>query len=478
MAVKMQKLYLFAVIIFGIFHWLNFYLLTASPKSLSWELKNFTVNDWRKETMYLEVLHDSVENRILPFKVPNLKEVFMVKDNFLGAPIWSMVPQYFLMAFLSPMLAIITNHLLMFGVGCWGLWLLAHKYQLGAGSFWLMAIIFNLNGYFVEKVTAYGPGQMGYYFLPLFFYTLFKIHDANQLSVRKQWYEGTMMGLILAGILFQGSLHIYVEAITFLIFFAILRRCLWGFLLVSLVTTFALGMVRLLPAAMTFGHQANVHSNWGYLNPIKVFKAMLVIYHASNNPPANGWWEWSFYISLFGLVLLLIFGFMPLFRKKEWVILKNWGAFYLPFYVFIIISFWKFRKFIIPDVIPLLNAESWPSRYIIFPVLLLTIIAAINLEGFWRSIKSSLLKGTLICTLALLTLSLLKHSWFWRMHYAQNAFEQALQQEAIKFDTIHLTISSHYSVSLYTWSFWIGLWCSILTFLFCCLWLWRQKRRA
>ena len=64
-----SKVFFLILFLFGIFHWLSFYLLVTSAFPLQWQLKDFTVNDWYKEIAYLRVLQESIQQGILPFKV-------------------------------------------------------------------------------------------------------------------------------------------------------------------------------------------------------------------------------------------------------------------------------------------------------------------------------------------------------------------------------------------------------------------------
>ena len=65
-----------------------------------------------------------------------------------------------------------------------------------------------------------------------------------------------------------------------------------------------------------------------------------------------------------------------------------------------IISFHKLKFLLLPNFIPLFNAESLTARYIIIPVLFLTIVAAINLNVYLKknsnNVKISFLTVTLI----------------------------------------------------------------------------------
>jgi hypothetical protein len=82
----------------------------------------------------------------------------------------------------------------------------------------------------------------------------------------------------------------------------------------------------------------------------------------------------------------------------------------------------------VPEFIPMLNIQSVFQRYIIIPLILLTIIATINFQGFveyYKNIKR--VNIVLVGATSILALFLFNHSRLWRNHVVQNQFDWAEQ---------------------------------------------------
>ena len=90
--------------------------------------------------------------------------------------------------------------------------------------------------------------------------------------------------------------------------------------------------------------------------------------------PIYGWWESSLYVSLIGLFMLVYFGMWGPFLKLEWSKFNGWKSLALPCFIILIISFRRFKFFLIPNWIPLLNAESVTARYMIIPLVIVSIV--------------------------------------------------------------------------------------------------------
>ena len=144
-----------------------------------------------------------------------------------------------------------------------------------------LLLVFNFNGYFVEKITAYGPHFMGYFMFPYVFYILLRIIDSDYKEKAYRIKYGICLGLFLVTMLFQGSIHLYVETITFIILWLLFNFKYWKTIFIALMTTFSVGAVRFLPGILTYGTGPNPHSyEWGgYSDLNKLFDGLLSLKH-------------------------------------------------------------------------------------------------------------------------------------------------------------------------------------------------------
>ena len=447
------------------------------------QYKYFTAHDWVREQKCQELISESLRSRTIPYHVPNYPKMHTVgKDRFLGSVPYTISPQALLLFFVNSQIFTIINLLLMFSIGFYGCIIIKRRYNLGLLSFAFLFLIFNFNGYWVEKVSAYGPGYMGYFLLPFVLYILMQISNLDYSNKNEQHKWGVWLGLCTATILFQGSFHLYVEIITFIIIWGIINFRYWQPALISCIVSFLIGMVRFLPAAVSYGTSPNRHALiWGgYSNP-QHFMDAFVDLRTHLDHPIYGWWESSLFISLVGLLFLFYFGIWAPFMKHKWTKLNLWKTLILPCSIILFISFRRFKYILIPNWIPLLNAESITTRYMIIPLLIVTFIATINLQGFidkywkWKNVRY-----LLVISIFSLTLFLFNHSRLWRMHKVQNEFisyNSWNEGERIAHEyyiNLQLYINNNMDDKIYIIAFLMGLFLSVISFFLVILWLWRK----
>ena len=275
----------------------------------------------------------------------------------------------------------------MYSIGFFGCLLIKQKYKLDNISFTFLFIIFNFNGYFIEKITHWAPHFLGYYILPYIFYILLKTIDHNTKDKKLQIKEGIFVGISLGFIFMHGSLNLYSITFSFIIFFIIFNYKYWLFGLIGITLNFLICSVKLLPSSLAYGTKGNHHYwEWGgYGNLELLFKN--IIYPGKFYEPINSH-EWSLYITLPGLLLIMYFAFWAPFINEKWIKYKLWKKFLIPTLILFIISFRHLKHFVIPHWIPLLNSESLTARYMIMPLLVITILATINLQSFLTYYKN------------------------------------------------------------------------------------------
>ena len=481
---KRAWFFLGALYLLGVAHWIFFFYfvypeggdrtlfhMVSSPAAL-FESHIFTAHDWYREIKYQTVIHEAVRTGTLPFHMPEFsKLVFSARDRFLATPIWPMSPQILLHYLLDPYPFSVVNLLLLYSVGFYGCLLLRNGYNLSFSSFVFLFLLFNFNGHFVEKIAVQGSTQTGYFFMPYLLYAIFRASEVESGCHRDRLRWGIILGLVLAAILYQGSLHLFVECVTLVLIWGVVNPQLWAASLGSLLTAFLAGAVRLLPAAVSYGVQANPHAAniVGYGQPDMLIEALVMI-RTHLSPPAFAWWEFSLYVSLVGLVMMLYFGLWGPFMSFPWVRFRGWRVMAVPCAVIALLSVRDWKAYIIPNWIPLLNAESVTARYMIIPLLVVVVIAAINFQGFvdkyWGLRK---VRYALLASLAVIAGFLFNHSRMWRMHKVQFEFDRvmALGLFGEKPDPTWLIVPrivNDYTDSWYITSFWVGLVISCVAF--------------
>ena len=442
------------------FPWIIFYFYNPIDKTFIFP-NEIHVNDWHKELEYLRVLKESWIQQVLPFYVPNFGELFGSGDlqSFLAMPIYTLSVQSFLLIYLDPMHFHIINHFLLISLGLWGCYLLKAELKLNFIPFVFLLITFSLYGGFISKISAYGPSQLGYYFSPFVIYIIFWLsRQENKLSLKEEFSVSILLSLSLAGIIFQGSLHYFVEWITFLIFWGIFNLKYLRLLAISALVTILLSAVRIFPAAVQNSTGGNLREIGGYgFNP-EFFLQTFISIRGITDFPAFAWWENSNYVSIFGFIMIFIFAFFIYFFKKKDLLKINNLLF--PLAIIFIISFSNFRAILVPDFIPLLNIESITTRYMFIPCLFLISIASFNFDKFYKKLRKRKTKVIIWLMLTAHIIFLYVNVYVWSLQKIQQELYSYGQEEllsslnAIK---TQLFISNQAQEGLYIDSFYYGL---------------------
>jgi hypothetical protein len=380
------------------------------------EYPELSAHDLGKETKYIRVIKESLSSNRLPFHVANLSKIFQASnDRFFSSPIWPFSPQILLLYILTPMSFIFINHLLLYTIGAYGLIKLSKEHGLKYPAFLLIFLIFNFNGHIIEKFAVYGSGQLGYYFIPLMllFFLRLMPSDVDNRQSKAYYVNSIYLGIAFALILLQGSFHIYVQFVTFIIIWTFFNLSKLKYAVISLTISFLINAVRIIPAALSFGVGSNKEKAFGYYDPVMLFKAVMYPTTHLTYPPFH-WWEVSVFISIFGFLILLKYSILdPLIDQKGPGRQFNYKI-YAPIIIMILLSMWKVKHYLVPDFIPLINSESVATRYAIVPLVFLTVIASFNLSRS-LSIMSSWRKALIYLLLGLLLVSLLDHLLQWRL---------------------------------------------------------------
>jgi len=450
--------------------WLVFYFLNVEGYGSNFSITGFHlpqevyVNDWHKELEYLRILRESLLSYELPFFVPNLNELFGAsaitdKGEFLAIPIYPFSFQSILLMFMEPMQFHVLNHLLLISLGFFGCYLIKKEFILSLLPFFFLVITFNFYGGFVGKIAAYGPSQLGYYLSPYIILILYRIGIAEHSSYKNQSvFLACCLGVVLSGVMYQGSLHCFAEWVTFLIFWGIFNLKHFKFLFIAGLTTIFLSMVRLLPAAIINSTNANQHNIHGYgFNP-EFFLQTFISIRGITDFPAFGWWENSNYISIIGFLLILIFGCLVYFFNKQQSL--NIKGFTPPLLLLFFISFSDFHTLLIPSFIPLLNIESITTRFFFIIVLFMIVIATVNFDKFYKSIDSLKNKFVIWFLIIVHSLFLYLSVFVWALHKIQAQLHDYGGTElsgSLIIRNINLYIQNDLTHTSYVNSFYIGL---------------------
>ena len=384
----------------GFVHWLWF---------LNYGQMSFKPHDWGKEFIYYSILSQSIKSGNMPYHIPL---AFQGTNRFLALPETNLSPQIFLLPLMSVGTFIVFNVLLLYSAGFIGTLLLKRRYSLSLLSFTVFFLLFNFNGHIVAHLGVGHSMWAGYFLLPFLFLFLLELLEGSP------WRTSSIkIAFVISAILLQGSFHVYIWCLLFLIFMLAFN---WKFakpLIASIVVSGILSAYRLLPAIFALWGKKEKFV-WSYPTPLELLDALTTIREA---PPDRvrpwgtaGWWEYDIYVGLIGLALLLVFGIWLRFSKHDYLDKFRYPALDIPIFAMTVLAISYFQAFITRIPIPILKSERVPMRFVVIPVVALALLSSIRMESVLARVKQTFkFRFIAIATLVLMALNFLDHSFIW-----------------------------------------------------------------
>ena len=384
----------------GCFHWIWFF---------NYGHMSFRPYDWGKEFIYYSVLRQAVETGAMPY---HISLAFHGSNRFLALPEINLSPQIFLLPLMSVGTFVMLNTVLLYAAGFVGSLLIRRRYSLSLLSFTVFFLLFNFNGHIVAHMSVGHSMWGGYFLLPFLFIFLLEILEGGP------WRTGALkIAFALSAILLQGSLHVYIWCLLFLIFLLAFNWKHVKPLALAIGISGVLSAYRLLPALFALWGKKEKFI-WSYPTPLELLDALTTIRDSTPERlrpwGTAGWWEHDVYVGLIGLAVLVFFGICLRFSRREDLEKYKYKALDIPLFLMTLLSVSYLHAFVTRIPIPLLKSERVAMRFVIIPIVVLTLLSSIRMEAVLRQVKQTFkFKFLAVCALVLAALSFVDHSYLW-----------------------------------------------------------------
>lgn len=398
----------------GILHWIWFF---------NWGNVSLRAFDWRKESAYLETLRSAIDTARLPLQWNQLD--VQGTPNFLGIPEVSLTPDIVLLPWLDNTSFVLCHTLLFYSIGFGGTLFLAGAFNASMIAFIALWGFINFNGYITSHMATGHFQWLGYFLLPVFFVLLLRGIAVAREGVSFDALFAWSTALVLAVLFLNGSFHIAVWCLMFLVIVLPFRWKMWMNVAAAIVGTIGLSAGRLLPAAMSFW-DADPRFISGYPTIGVLFDGLTVLlpytFEVGNEVQGGlAWSEFDIFIGVTGFALLAGFSAVAVRFHRRALDFSLPVAGCLMF----VLSLGSVYSFANALHVPLLNAERVSSRFIILPfiIALLAMIAGIDYGlGAWRRRT----KVIILTALPLFFYEVFRHSSHWRI----SVLEQSITGQA------------------------------------------------
>lgn len=399
----------------GVAHWLVFFC--TAPNSFAFRVMNFSAYQWPREFVFLSTLQDAVVEGVIPYHI-----FYPMKETtrFLGIPDYIISPQILLLGTTDIATFVLVNTVFLYSLSFIGCLLIKKRYQLSLFSFSAMYLLLNFNGNITAQLGAGHYVWAGFFLLP--FYCLFVL---ELIEGKHSLSQSIKLALILFVMILQGTYHFYTWGVMFLLLLALFAREHAKPILIAVALSVPLVAVRVLPAAMTFwGAEREFLS--GYPTLLHLLEGLIIIKpHTTETVGVLhnlSWWEYDFYIGLLGLAFVGYGGIYLRFKKSSKLEGLTYKALDMPMLLMSLFSLSIFYAPITYLPLPLFGAERVSSRFLIIPILMLIVLAAIRLnQTLPQWIEKPVAKLLALFGLAQLGLSLAMHTNVWRVSVLEQA---------------------------------------------------------
>jgi hypothetical protein len=391
---------LIVLLAIGAFHWAWF---------INYGDVTFRIHDWGQEHIYYSVLRQAANTGSIPF---HMSMRFHQTDRFMSIPDTNFMPWVLVLPAMSAGKFIMLDLLVLYALGFIGSVLLMRKYNLSILAFTFFFLIFNFNGHIVAHLAVGHTAWGGYFLLPFFFLFLLEMLEGSAT-----WRNSLKIAFILFAMMLKGSFHLYTWCLMFLGFLLIFNwkyaRTAFG----AIVASAVLSAFKLIPAAYTLlGRQEKFI--WSYPTFRDLIDAMVTIRIESPERLRfwgnAGWWELDMYVGLIGLAVIIYFGIVLRFSKRDDLGDIRYVALDLPVLLMALFSISYFHAFLTRLPIPLLRGERVATRFAVLPVVTLALLSSFRISRVLRRVRMGVKAwGLGIAALAAMALAFLDHSFLW-----------------------------------------------------------------
>jgi hypothetical protein len=387
---------------------------------LNWGEIPFGLHDWAEGTGHrLAFLQNAIQESKLPLHMPDGSALRNVTDRFISTPDTILSPQLLLLGFVGLGEFVVINTMLLYSVGFIGLVLIAKRLRLSVVSFTAVFLLFSFNGHITDHIIVGHMHWAGYFLLPLF---VLLVLDAMQR--RPGWTWTLKVGVLMLFMFLQGSFHLFVMSLLFLALLAVGDRRMRAPAAKAGIATLALSLGRLLPPALE-AEKFDSEFLSGFISVRQLLAALIEIrtpipseVFDPNPLMPLGWWEIDHYVGMVGTGFLLVFGIAYAWREGK---LNSTLA--IPMFTMAFLSIGRIYRPLNLLGIPLLSSQRVSTRFVIFAIVFLIVIAAHSLQHYFnRNRISTTGRLGLLALLALMGHDLWQHVKLWRIERMYDLF--------------------------------------------------------
>jgi len=385
---------------------------------LNWGDIPFDILDWSQEGPRYLFLKNALQEKRLPLHIDS---PMVETDRFLGIPDTLLVPQSFLLLWLTPGQFILVNVLLNYSLGFYFLLRLKHELRWTLPTFLVVVPLTTLNGFLLSHLSVGHSMWVNAFLLP---WLVILCLNFPQEKINWRWIlQFSLFSLVL---FLQGGFHFALWSWGFLLVHALTKKSTIKTGLVAVLFAALISMVRILPASISFyASERRFIAGFRSLNDLVSALIQLQLPEESQVLLNSGLpnWETNFYIGLLGGLFVLLFGIiLPIAKKNSKSLFRRY---WIPIIILTVLSIGQVFRVTNLLPLPLVHAERVSSRFFYLPFLFLVVIAGDHFNLWWQNFKGQP-KRWLVLSAGILILlhDLVQNARLWRVDRMATLYEK------------------------------------------------------
>tara|TARA_X000000368_G_scaffold390621_1_gene353986 strand:- start:266 stop:1810 length:1545 start_codon:yes stop_codon:yes gene_type:complete len=440
--INLRSLTFLLFFIFGTIHWYLF---------LNFGDPTFKTFDWKHTYQVHDIIKQSVKELKIPYHVsmfdaPNIipkdsKSIYEAENGsydirYLSSGNNHVSPHLILFIFFDIPTMMFLNILVFFSIGLWGILCWIKKFNLSIPASFFLFIIWSFNGFIVTRMGVGHLGSCsGYLVIPMFFWLLYRFIEKEKLK----WQDHVINTILFSFFIFfvklnANGINVYQMILVTSAFFLFYPK-LWIWYFASMFLSFLLMIFYIIPTflfssyigagerVMEAGYGVSMINTGNLEMGIQkiIYHFYDIIWHIwrSLTVPYNAKfgdsWEWSLYVSYFGLFLLIIISFSFFKKNFKKFAVNNISIFYACclIIVYSISSVARELHFFLSDYISMPLPDRRANRVIVYPLSVIFLISAISFDSTFNILHSKIRVFIKYLSIIVLTYYLITYSYNW-----------------------------------------------------------------
>jgi hypothetical protein len=345
-----------------------------------------------------------VQQGEIPLYVAQDKGLKGETNFFLSVPDQILSPDVLLLSLLDIDLFIVIHILIFYSIGYWGLLLFRKKYSLSIIAFIPLFLLFNFNGHVVSHLSVGHLTWSSYFLLSFFFLFAFELFGEKPLD----WKWVVKLAVLQFFIFLSGGYHFFFWIVMFLIILLLFHKRNRKIIVLSIIFSFLINMFRILPAAL-LSRNLKLEFMFGFPTVERLLQGLLKAYYPTELVLDLAYWEYNFYLGIFGILFVIYFAFV-FFKQQQ----KNEiFTLIIPAAAMLVLSVGNIYKPFFDTGLPFLSGERVSSRFLIMTLLLLIFVSVIQLQTYLNSVHNNYIKWGIAIGVFLMANDLIMHLSQW-----------------------------------------------------------------